>query len=197
MPGDDLAATLSALREGQRGRSLDALKEARLLIEKYYLAGDRGAVGSLSEIIAAFAKAQPVDAPTSHWAEAKKRPSPDTVQTLVEKRMLHPECEWKAREILRIYMAACGFLGSKRGSFERVPRGVGGGNEVLMLRRHHAYLPWLAKMKEEGMDADFVFDIIIENRTLSEARARAKMGQRRALMELRKAFDLYGWVECG
>jgi hypothetical protein len=197
MPGDDLAATLSALREGQRGRSLDALKEARLLIEKYYLAGDRGAVGSLSEIIAAFAKAQPVDAPTSHWAEAKKRPSPDTVQTLVEKRMLHPECEWKAREILRIYMAACGFLGSKRGSFERVPRGVGGGNEVLMLRRHHAYLPWLAKMKEEGTDADFVFDIIIENRTLSEARARAKMGQRRALMELRKAFDLYGWVECG
>ena len=197
MPGDDLAATLSALREGQRGRSLDALKEARLLIEKYYLAGDRGAVGSLSEIIAAFAKAQPVDAPTSHWAEAKKRPSPDTVQTLVEKRMLHPECEWKAREILRIYMAACGFLGSKRGSFERVPRGVGGGNEVLMLRRHHAYLPWLAKMKEEGMDADFVFDIIIENRTLSDARARAKMGQRRALMELRKAFDLYGWVECG
>ena len=197
MPGDDLAATLSALREGQRGRSLDALKEARQLIEKYYLAGDRGAVRSLSEIIAAFAKAQPVDAPASHWAEAKKRPSPDTVQLLVEKRMLHPECEWKAREILRIYMATCGFLGSKCGSFERVPRGVGGGNEVLMLRRHHAYLPWLAKMKEEGVDADFVFGIIIENRTLSEARARAKMGQRRALMELRKAFDLYGWVECG
>jgi hypothetical protein len=52
-------------------------------------------------------------------------------------------------------------------------------------------------MKEEGVDVDFVFDIIIGNRTLSDARARAKMGQRRALMELRKAFDLYGWVECG